>query len=78
MFDIRSFINDTSFQMNVFKNCIDIINYKKILNMNNNKIILDIGSNKLIIKGDKLVVKKLLESEMVITGDIIAIEYNNE
>ncbi len=46
--------------------------------MNSEKIILDIGNNKLVISGDKLVVKKLLESEMVITGEIIAIEYCNE
>ena len=78
MFNIRNYISDTSFQMNVYNNYIDIINYKKILNMNNDKIVLDIGNNKLIIRGDKLVVKKLLESEMVITGEIIAIEYSNE
>ena len=77
MFNIRNFISDTSFQMNVFKNCINIINYKKILTMNSEKIILDIGNNKLVISGDKLVVKKLLESEMVITGEIVSIEYNN-
>ena len=78
MFNIRNFISDTSFQMNVFRNYINIINYKKILTMNSEKIILDIGNNKLVISGDKLVVKKLLESDMVITGEIIAIEYCNE
>ena len=78
MFNIRNYISDTSFRMNIYNNYIDIINYKKILNMNNNKIILDIGTTKLIIKGNKLAVRKLLESEIVITGEIIAIEYSNE
>ena len=78
MFDIRHFISDTSFQMVYNKNYLNLINYTDINTMDANKIIIKINNDKVIIKGNNLVVKKLLESEMVIVGNIITIEFNNE
>ena len=78
MFNIRHFISDTSFQMVYMKNYLDLINYSDIVSMDLNKIIIIIENYKLIIKGNDLVVKKLLESEMVIDGEIITIEFAYE
>ena len=78
MFNIRHFISDTSFQIIYMKNYLNIVNYEYILNMDMNKIILKNKCDKVVIKGNNLVVKKLLESEMVISGNIITIEFINE
>lgn len=78
MFNIRHFISDTSFQMVYMRNYLDLINYTDIISMDINRIVLKIDNEKLVIKGNDLVVKKLLESEMVIDGNILTIEFNNE
>lgn len=78
MFNIRHFISDTSFQMVYMRNYLDLINYTDIISMDINRIVLKIDNEKLVIKGNNLVVKKLLESEMVIDGNILTIEFNNE
>ena len=78
MFNIRHFISDTSFQMIYINNYLDLINYKDIISMDSNKIILELVNRKLMITGNNLTVKKLLESEMVIDGKIITIEFINE
>lgn len=75
MLDIRHFINDTSFQILYINNSLDIINYTNINYMEDSKISLDYYEKKLLIKGNNLSVKKLLESEILITGSIISIEF---
>jgi len=43
--------------------------------MEDNKISLNYYENKLLIKGNSLRVKKLLESEILVIGDILSIEF---
>jgi hypothetical protein len=43
--------------------------------MEDTRISLDYYENKLLIKGNNLSVKKLLESEILITGSILSIEF---
>lgn len=75
MLNIRKFINDTSFQIVYIDSSLDIINYTNINYMEENKISLDYYENKLLIKGSNLTVKKLLEREILITGNIESIEF---
>ena len=75
MFNIRHFINDTSFQMIFINNELDIINYSNINYMEDNKISLNYYDKKLLIKGTDLRAKKLLESEILIVGSIESIEF---
>lgn len=76
MLNIRSFINDTSFQILYKDNTLDIINYTNINYMEDNKISISYMNNKLLIKGTDLTVKKLLESEILITGNFVSIEFD--
>lgn len=78
MFNIRHFISDTSFQMIYMNNYLDVVNYKDIISMDLNKIILKLDNRKLIITGKDLTIKKLLENEMAIDGEIITMEFINE
>ena len=75
MLNIRSFINDSSFQILYKDNNLDIINYTNINYMEDSKISLSYLDNKVLIKGNNLVVRKLLESEILITGNFISIEF---
>lgn len=75
MLDIRHFINDTSFQIIYIDNSLDIVNYTNINYMEDNKISLDFYKGKLLIKGSNLIVKRLLEREILVTGNIESIEF---
>ena len=79
MLDIRKFINDTSFQILYRNNSLNIINYTDINYMEESKISISVYNNKkILIKGNNLTVKKLLESEILIVGNITSIEFLNE
>ena len=78
MLDIRHFINDTSFQILYINDSLNIINYTNINYMKDDKISLNYYSKKILIKGNNLSVKKLLESEILISGSILSIEFLND
>lgn len=75
MFKISRFINDTSFQILYINDNLDIINYTNINYMEDSKISINHYDNKILIKGSNLSVKKLLESEILIGGNIQSIEF---
>lgn len=75
MFKISRFINDTSFQILYINDNLDIINYTNINYMEDSKISINNYDNKILIKGSNLSVKKLLESEILIGGNIQSIEF---
>lgn len=75
MFKISRFINDTSFQILYINDNLDIINYTNINYMEDSKISINYYDNKILIKGNNLSVKKLLESEILIDGNIQSIEF---
>ena len=74
--NFRSFLLEDNFSLNIYKNKIDIINYTSIGQIENNKIVIRYDTGSLIIKGEKLVVSKLLNDEILITGIIKNIEFN--
>ena len=74
MFNITRYINDIDFQFVYFKDELNIINYDKINYMEDSKISLSYKMGIIVIKGDNLRVRKLLDNEMVICGNINNIE----
>lgn len=75
MLNIRNFINDTSFQILYKDNNLDIINYTNINYIENEKIKIEYYDKEILIKGTNLKAIKLLESEILINGNIISIEF---
>ena len=73
--DIRSYLLENNFKITMSKNYIDIINYNSIENVNSNNIILKLEQGKLAINGNNLVIKKLLNDEIVIIGSINSVEF---
>ena len=74
MLDIRHFINDSSFQI-IYRNSeLDIINYKDINYIFDNKISISFNNNCLLITGLNSYAKKLLDNEILISGDIKKVE----
>jgi len=72
---IRSYILEDDSKIMIVNNKINITNYVDIGHFDNNKIIIKLNKKNIIIKGNDLVVSKLLDSEILITGEIYNIEF---
>lgn len=75
---LNSFINDKTFRFTVYENMINIINYNKIISLEDNYISVLSTNKKILIKGNNLILKKLLDKEILIKGNISNIEVINE
>ncbi len=71
---LRSYILEEEFRINILDNKINIVNYTKIGNITENNIDIYNEETKIIIKGKNLVISKLVDNEMLITGIIKSIE----
>ena len=75
---LNNFINDNTFRFTVYENMINIINYNKIISLEDNYISILSTNKKILIKGNNLILKKLLDKEILIKGNISNIEVINE
>ena len=75
---IRNYIMDEEFKITVFENKIDIENYVEIDHFDDKKITINYEKGKVIINGNELVIEKLLDDEILISGLIVKIEFINE
>ena len=71
---IREYIKDEEFRLVLFRDRVYITNYSEIITLNEKKISINNGDNLIVIKGENLIVNKLLEKEVLITGKILTIE----
>ena len=72
---IRSYIMENDVKITIINNKINITNYIDIGHFDSNKIVVKLDNKDLIIKGNNLVVSKLLDSEILITGEFNNIEF---
>lgn len=74
MFDLRNYINDVEFRVDLYKDKVHIVNYTKIVTIEKSRISIGYSSGMLIIKGKDLALKKLLDDEILIKGIINSVE----
>ena len=72
---IRSYILEDELKITIINNKINIINYTDIGHFDSNKIVVKVESGEIIVKGNDLVVSKLMNSEILITGNFSNIEF---
>ncbi len=72
---VDNYINDNNFSM-IYKNkSLDVINYTKILDFSSSLISFEFNNNSYYVEGDNLVISKMMEEEILITGDIKKITF---
>lgn len=71
---ITNYILDQEFKINYSLNKLNIVNYLSIVLIESNEIIFKYSNGTLKVKGKDLVLVKLLENEVLITGIIKVIE----
>ena len=72
--NLRNYINDVEFRVNLYKDKVHIVNYTKIVTIEKSRISIGYSSGMLIIKGKDLALKKLLDDEILIKGIINSVE----
>lgn len=71
---LKNFIEDSDFSISIYKNKINIINYKKIVSLSSNDVSVILDDSKIKITGKNLSLMKLLDQEILILGNINKIE----
>lgn len=72
--NIREYVLEEKFKIIYYDSKINIVNYKKIEHFNANKISISYKDGYINILGNKLVIKRLLKDELIISGMIENIE----
>ena len=71
---LRSYILESDFQINILNGKVDIVNYLEIDHFDDTKVIVRHQQGIVKIKGENLTISKLLNDELLISGNIKAVE----
>lgn len=72
--DFRNYLLEEELKINVFKNKVNISNYSNIDHFDDNSVIIRHKDGNILIKGNNLVVSKLIDNEVLIEGKINSVE----
>lgn len=72
---LNNYIKDNDYKITYFKNYIDVSNYIEIKEFSSNKIVVKYKNGINIINGSNLVISKMLDNEILISGEINNIEF---
>ncbi len=75
---VDNFLNDREFRFTIYENKIHIINFKRIISLEENNASFQSDKKIIHVTGTDLVVRRLLDEEIIITGTISKIEVLNE
>lgn len=73
--DLRNIIYDKEFKVTIFKNGVNINNYKEILIFEENQILVSTNEASVKVRGENLTINRLLENELLIEGKIKTVEF---
>ena len=73
--DLRNYILENKFKINIYDNNLNISNYTEIDHFDDEIIIVRYEKGIIKVKGENLIITKLLENELLINGIIRNIEF---
>ena len=71
-----NYIEDREYKIIIKENYLNIVNYDEIVDFSLHKVSVKIRNKILIIEGTNLVISKMLENEVLITGNITVVRIN--
>ncbi len=74
---IHNYLLDNKFRFTVFKDGVHLFNYKEIKSLKNNNIVI-LGDFIVEVIGSNLVLNKMLDNEVLITGKVLGINIKYE
>ena len=72
--DIKEYVLDYEFSVNLYKDKVNVVNYIDIIAIEKTRISLTFKDGVLVIKGYNLLLKKMLDNEVLICGSIKSLE----
>ena len=72
--NIKSFLYDKDYFINVFDNYVYVFNYQDLNNFSDTQINLQLEKFKIIIMGQNLCIVKMMEKEILVQGKIEGIK----
>lgn len=73
--NIRSYILEEEFKIILKQNKLNIINYVELIDFNDYEIKIKYINGILLVNGNNLILKKILNDELLIEGNISKIEF---
>ena len=70
------YLVDREYKVTLSKGRAHIINYLEIVDFSSDRVVVKYDGGKTTLLGTNLVVSKMLEDELIITGNLQSIEYN--
>lgn len=71
---LRSFLLEDELEITVYKDKVNVVNYDSIGHFDSNKVVIYYDGGNLVVHGENLVVSRLLNNEVLITGNIKNVE----
>ena len=69
MFDkIREYVKDEEFRLTIYRDRVYAVNYSNILTLTDSRVTLKVEDVMYVIKGENLVLNKLLDKEILINA----------
>ena len=73
---LEDYLYDNEYKIIVKKNQVDIVNYDEIIAFSLNKISVKYRNKIFVIEGTNMVISKMLDNEILITGNISSLRIN--
>ena len=73
---LNNYLYDREYKIIIKENCINIINYDEIVDFTLTKISVKHKNKLITVDGTNLVITKMIDNEVLITGNIDAIRIN--
>ena len=72
--ELRNYLNDPRFKLTITDKYLNIVNYSKIIILEDEKIEILLANKILKIKGKNLKLKRVMNFEILIEGDILELK----
>lgn len=73
--NLRNYILEDKFKITIFENKVNIVNYLEIDAFDDTRVIIRHKKGVVSISGSDLIISKLLDDELLISGDILKVEF---
>ncbi len=71
---LNRYVKNDEFSINIWDNFININNFTDVPILEENKVVVTYLDKRIIIKGDKIIIKKLLDNEILLSGKFTTID----
>lgn len=71
---LKDYINDNEFRMTIFCDRIYVVNYIEVLSLEEERVSFSTEKGRIVIKGNHLTLNKLLDKEILVSGNVSNIE----